>query len=78
MKNKQTILETAEKSTGCHQKNACQGIYPELEEVLVAGLKSKVARKVPVSGGLLKQKAEVMAFQLNIEGYNVSNRWLRA
>lgn len=78
LENKQKILETAEKSSGCHQKNACQGTYPELEEVLITRLKSKVARKVPVSGGLLKQKAEVRVFQMNIEEFKVSNSWLRA
>ncbi|KAH7957166.1 hypothetical protein HPB52_015730 [Rhipicephalus sanguineus] len=39
--------------------------------------KSTVASKVPVSGGLLKQKAETMALQMNIEGFKVSDGWLR-
>ncbi|KAH6944062.1 hypothetical protein HPB50_001510 [Hyalomma asiaticum] len=54
IKNKQKILEAAEKTTGCRQKNVSQGTYPKLEEALLVWLKSTVASKVPVSGGLLK------------------------
>ncbi|KAH7948521.1 hypothetical protein HPB52_024078 [Rhipicephalus sanguineus] len=77
IKNKQKILEAAEKSTGSRQKNVSQGTYPKLEEALLVWLKSTVASKVPVSGGLLKQKAEMMALQMNIEGFKVSDGWLR-
>lgn len=73
IKNKQKILEAAEKSTGSRQKNVSQGTYPKLEEALLVWLKSTVASKVPVSGGLLKQKAETMALQMNIEGFKVSD-----
>ncbi|KAH7940249.1 hypothetical protein HPB52_022569 [Rhipicephalus sanguineus] len=69
IKNKQKILEAAEKSTGSRQKNLSQGTYTMLEEALLVWLKSTVASKVPVSGGLLKQKAEMMALQMNIEGF---------
>ncbi|KAH6943713.1 hypothetical protein HPB50_025638 [Hyalomma asiaticum] len=72
IKNKQKILEAAEKSTGCRQKNVSQGTYPKLEEALLVWLKSTVASKVPVSGGLLKQKAETMALQMNIEGFKLA------
>ncbi|KAH8042263.1 hypothetical protein HPB51_021347 [Rhipicephalus microplus] len=69
IKNKQKIWEAAEKSTGCHQKNVSQGTYPKIEEALLVRLKSTVASKVSVSEGLLKQKAEMMALQMNIEGF---------
>ncbi|KAH6932197.1 hypothetical protein HPB50_003651 [Hyalomma asiaticum] len=77
IKNKQKILEAAEKSTGCLQKNVSQGTYPQLEEALLVWLKSTVASKLPVSGGLLKQKAKTMALQMNIEGFKVNDSWLR-
>ncbi|KAH8029154.1 hypothetical protein HPB51_023694 [Rhipicephalus microplus] len=65
--NKQKILEVAEKSTGCHQKNVTQSTYPKLEEALLVWLKSTVASNVPVSGILLKQKAEMMALQRTLK-----------
>ncbi|KAH8034543.1 hypothetical protein HPB51_025666 [Rhipicephalus microplus] len=77
MKNKQKILEAAEKSTGCRKKNVSQGTYPKLEEALIVWVKSTVASKVPVSGGLLKQKAKTMALQMNIERFKVSDGWPR-
>ncbi|KAH7942617.1 hypothetical protein HPB51_028701 [Rhipicephalus microplus] len=76
IKNKK-ILEAAEKPTGCRQKNVSQGTYPKLEEALLVWPKLTVASKVPVSGGLLKQKAETMALQMTIEGFKFSDRWLR-
>ncbi|KAL3225463.1 hypothetical protein MRX96_025799 [Rhipicephalus microplus] len=70
IKNKK-ILEAAEKPTGCRQKNVSQGTYPKLEEALLVWPKLTVASKVPVSGGLLKQKAETMALQMTIEGFKM-------
>ncbi|KAH6935166.1 hypothetical protein HPB50_004302 [Hyalomma asiaticum] len=74
IKNEQKILEVAEKSTGCRQKNVSQVTYPKLEEALLVWLKSTVASKVPISRGLLKQKAETMALQMNVEGFMKSVR----
>lgn len=39
--------------------------------------KSTEASEVPLSGGLLKQKAETMALQMNSKGFRVSDGWLR-
>ncbi|KAH7961126.1 hypothetical protein HPB52_002997 [Rhipicephalus sanguineus] len=66
IKNKAKILEVAAKSTGAGKKNASQGIYLQLEEALLVWLSAMIAKKIPVSGDILKQKAEVFALQMNV------------
>ncbi|KAH8023151.1 hypothetical protein HPB51_011265 [Rhipicephalus microplus] len=61
IKNKAKLLEVASKSTGAGKKNASQGVYPKLEEALVIWLSAMIAKKIFVSGNILKQKAEVFA-----------------
>ncbi|KAH6938619.1 hypothetical protein HPB50_011199 [Hyalomma asiaticum] len=58
IKNKAKILEVAAKSTGAGKKNASHGVYPQLEEALLVWLSAMIAKKIPVSGDILKQKAE--------------------
>ncbi|KAH7955555.1 hypothetical protein HPB52_001282 [Rhipicephalus sanguineus] len=65
IKNKAKILEVAAKSTGAGKKNASQDVYPQLEEALLVWLSAMIAKKIPVSGDILKQKAEVFALQMN-------------
>ncbi|KAH7956072.1 hypothetical protein HPB52_005989 [Rhipicephalus sanguineus] len=65
IKNKAKISEVAAKSTGAGKKNASQGVYPQLEEALLVWLSAMIAKKILVSGDILKQKAEVFALQMN-------------
>ncbi|KAH7962485.1 hypothetical protein HPB52_016423 [Rhipicephalus sanguineus] len=65
IKKKAKILEVAAKSTGAGKKNASHGVYPQLEEALLVWLSAMIAKKIPVSGDILKQKAEVFALQMN-------------
>ncbi|KAH7943838.1 hypothetical protein HPB52_011981 [Rhipicephalus sanguineus] len=60
IKNKAKILEVAAKSTGAGKKNASHGVYPQLEEALLVWLSAMIAKKIPVSGDILKQKAEAV------------------
>ncbi|KAH8042591.1 hypothetical protein HPB51_024812 [Rhipicephalus microplus] len=76
-KNKAKILEVAAKSTGAGKKNASQGVYPKLEEVLVVWLSAMIARKIPVSGNILKEKVEVFAFQKGVKDFKLIDGWLR-
>ncbi|KAH7943397.1 hypothetical protein HPB52_007800 [Rhipicephalus sanguineus] len=65
IKNKPKVLEVAAKSTGAGKKNASQGVYPQLEEALLVWPSAMIAKKIPVSGDILKQKAEVFTLQMN-------------
>ncbi|KAH6932426.1 hypothetical protein HPB50_005765 [Hyalomma asiaticum] len=58
IKNNVKILEVAAKSTGAGKKNASHSVYPQLEEALLVWLSAMIAKKIPVSGDILKQKAE--------------------
>ncbi|XP_065282735.2 tigger transposable element-derived protein 4-like [Dermacentor albipictus] len=77
LKNKDKILEAAEKPSGAQKKNASQGVHPKLEEALVVWLNSMTAKRLPVSGCILKEKAETLAVQMNIEDFKFSDGWLR-
>ncbi|KAH8032493.1 hypothetical protein HPB51_025946 [Rhipicephalus microplus] len=72
-KNKAKILEVAAKSLGAGKKNARQGVYPKLEEALVVWLSAMIAKEIPVSGDILKQKAEeVFALQMSMKDFKFS------
>ncbi|KAH7961817.1 hypothetical protein HPB52_012250 [Rhipicephalus sanguineus] len=70
MKNKNKILSATETSSRSEQKKVHQGFHPQLEEALSIWLNANVAQRVPVSGHLLKQKAETLALCLGIDGFN--------
>ncbi|KAH7967572.1 hypothetical protein HPB52_000135 [Rhipicephalus sanguineus] len=77
LNQKEKILEAAEKVSAGTQKNFRDGSYPKLEEALNLWLSAKVAKKIPVSGDLLKQKAETLALRMGITGCKFSDGWLR-
>ncbi|KAL3209553.1 hypothetical protein MRX96_038000 [Rhipicephalus microplus] len=54
LKRKAKILEAAEKASAGTQKNFWDGSHPQLEEALNMSLSTTVARKIPVSGDLLR------------------------
>ncbi|KAH7983082.1 hypothetical protein HPB52_009119 [Rhipicephalus sanguineus] len=64
LKQKAKILEAAEKASAGTQKNFRDGSHPQLEEALNMWLSATVARKIPVSGDLLRQKAETLALRM--------------
>ncbi|KAH8020669.1 hypothetical protein HPB51_002618 [Rhipicephalus microplus] len=77
MKNKDKILGVTETPSRSEQKRVRQGVHRQLEEALSIWLNATVAQRVPVSGHLLKQKAETLALRLGIDGFRFSDGWLR-
>ncbi|KAG0417905.1 hypothetical protein HPB47_005270 [Ixodes persulcatus] len=77
IRNKTKIKKAAEKSTGSRQKNVSKGSHPKPEEALHTWLNATVAKRVPVSGDLLKRKAETLALQMKITNFKFSDGWLR-
>ncbi|KAH8040727.1 hypothetical protein HPB51_012042 [Rhipicephalus microplus] len=77
LKQKAKILEAVEKASAGTQKNFRNGSHPQLEEALNMWLSATVARKIPVSGDLLRQKAETLALRMGITGCKFSDGWLR-
>ncbi|KAH8024593.1 hypothetical protein HPB51_025628 [Rhipicephalus microplus] len=77
LKNKDKILEAAEKPSGAQKMNASQGVHPKLEDALVVWLNSMIAKRLPVSGCILKQKAKTLALRMDITDFKFSDGWLR-
>ncbi|KAH9363931.1 hypothetical protein HPB48_015050 [Haemaphysalis longicornis] len=76
-KKRTKILEVAAKSTGAGKKNASQGVYPKLEEALLVWLNAMTVKKIPVSGDIMKQKAEVFVLRMNMKDFKFSDGSLR-
>ncbi|KAL3251020.1 hypothetical protein MRX96_055282 [Rhipicephalus microplus] len=77
LKQKAKILEAAEKASAGTQKYFRDGSHLQLDEVLNMWLSATVARKIPVSGDLLRQKAETLVLGMDINGCTFSDGWLR-
>ncbi|KAH6946778.1 hypothetical protein HPB50_015300 [Hyalomma asiaticum] len=54
LKNKGKILEAVEEVSAGKQKNFCDGSPPKLEEALNMWLNATVAKRIPLSGDLLR------------------------
>ncbi|KAH6948683.1 hypothetical protein HPB50_025856 [Hyalomma asiaticum] len=76
LKNKAKILDAVEKVSAGKQKNFRDGSHPKLEEALNMWLSAAVAKRIPVSGNLLRQKAEMLPLRMDINGFKFSNGWL--
>ncbi|KAH6944467.1 hypothetical protein HPB50_003291 [Hyalomma asiaticum] len=77
LKNKGKILEAAEKASAGKQKNFRDGSHSKLAEALRMWLSATVAKQIPVSGDLLRQKAETLALRMNITVFKFSDGLLQ-
>ncbi|XP_064479058.1 tigger transposable element-derived protein 4-like [Ornithodoros turicata] len=71
------IEAAAGKVSTSQMKNFSQGSHPALEKALHMWLSATIAKRVPVSGDLLKQKAETLALRMDIHDFKFSDGWLR-
>lgn len=69
-------MEGAEKVSAGMHKSFHDGCHPKLEQALNMRLSATVARKVAMSGDLLRQKAETLAQRMGITGCKFSDGWL--
>ncbi|KAH6944273.1 hypothetical protein HPB50_002532 [Hyalomma asiaticum] len=58
------------------QKNDSKGIHPALDEALQLWLKGVLAKYLPVSGDMLKEKAQLFALKMGIEYFKFTDGWL--
>ncbi|KAH8031369.1 hypothetical protein HPB51_016553 [Rhipicephalus microplus] len=77
LRNEDKILEAAEKPSGAQKMNASQGVHLKLEDALVMWLNSMIAKPLPVSGCILKQKAKTLALRMDIMDFKFNDGWLR-
>ncbi|KAL3182710.1 hypothetical protein MRX96_034618 [Rhipicephalus microplus] len=77
VKNRINILTAFENSCNKSQKNDSKGVHSALEEALQLWLKGVLAKNLPVSGDLLKEKAESFAVKMGIVDFIITDGWLR-
>lgn len=73
--NKASILENASKF-GLKRKMAKEGAHEKLEKVLVKWLLQARSSAINIDGAILKEKADLVALRLGIDGFKASNGWL--
>ncbi|KAH8030887.1 hypothetical protein HPB51_012227 [Rhipicephalus microplus] len=71
------ILTAFQNSYNNSQKNNSKGVHPALEHALQLWLKRVLAKNLPVSGDLLKGKADSFALKIGIEDFKFTGGWLR-
>ncbi|KAL3200078.1 hypothetical protein MRX96_001284 [Rhipicephalus microplus] len=74
LKHKDKILEAAEQASAGTQINFWDGSHPKLE-ALSMWLSATVAKKIPASGDLLRQKAGMLVLRLGIPSDKFDDGW---
>lgn len=75
-KNKVKVKTGVAKSIGSQHNTLSNASHPKLEEALYIWLSATFSKNVPVSGDLLKRKAETLALQMKINSIKFSDCWL--
>ncbi|KAH7971683.1 hypothetical protein HPB52_002201 [Rhipicephalus sanguineus] len=73
VKNRTKILTAFENSSNKFQKNDSKGVHSALEEALKLWLKGVLSKNLPVSGDLLKEKAEAFALKMSIQDFKFTD-----
>lgn len=76
LKNKEMTLKAVEKVSAVKQKNLRDGSHPKQKEALNILLRATLARKVPVSRDMLKQKAVTLTLHKDITDCKFNDGWL--
>lgn len=76
LKNRDTILSKLATSGGKNRKRARRPENPDVDERVLKWFKQSREKKVPLSGLLIKAKAEEFALQLEKHNFKASNGWL--
>jgi hypothetical protein len=58
------------------RKNGKESTFAELEMVLFTWYQQARASNIPIDGTILMEKAKIIAVQLNIDYFSVSNGWV--
>lgn len=76
LKNRDAILSKLATSGGKNRKRARRPENPDVDECVLKWFKQSRENKVPLSGLLIKAKAEEFALQLEKHNFKASNGWL--
>jgi hypothetical protein len=59
-----------------NRKTGKESTFVELETVLFTWYQQARASNIPIDGTTLREKAKIIAAQMNIDNFNVSNGWV--
>ena len=80
MDQEKQIVEKYESMNKKFHKKTCRirgTVYPEVEEALILWMKQMRSNKIPLSGDLIKSKANEFAMKMNIDNFSASDGYLR-
>ena len=76
-KNKDKILSSLEKGQNVKRRKLRAGAQEALEAAVFKWFLNMQSQNVPLSGGIIQEKASIYAKEPNIENFKASNGWLR-
>ena len=80
MDQEKQIVDKYESMNKKFHKKTCRirgTVYPEVEEALILWMKQMRSNKIPLSGDLIKSKANEFAMKMNIDNFSASDGYLR-
>lgn len=75
LKNKQKIMDSWNLQDGGARKRIRGGDYPEIDECVIKWIKQSRDSNVPLSGPLIRAKAEEFAGKMKIDSFKASSGW---
>lgn len=77
LKNKQTVITAIESggASGC-SKRLKQPMYANVDKAVLEWFKLSRMQNLPISGGLIKEKALEFSLQLGLPNFKASTGWL--
>ena len=77
IKNKDKILSSLEKGQNVKRRKLRAGAHEALDAAIFKWFLNMRSQNVPLSGGIIQEKASIYAKELNIENFKDSDGWLR-
>ena len=77
IKNKDKILSSLEKGQNVKRRKLCTGAHKALGAAVFKRFLNMRSQNVPLSGGIIQEKASIYAKELSIENFKASDGWLR-
>ena len=77
IKNKDQILSSLEKGQNVKLRKLRAGAHEALEAAVLKWFLNMKSQDVPLSDGIIQEKASIYSKELNIENFKASDDWLR-
>ena len=77
IKNKNKILSSLEKGQNAKRRKLRAGAHETLDAAVFKWFLNMRSQNVPLSAGIIQEKASIYAKELNMENFKASDGWLR-